>query len=77
MDVTEAEIKALGLPFGRVTNILLMRTKSQAFLELQDCECSKTMINYYQYCTPQVRMQNVSIVLDFVYSFFARLKFFL
>lgn len=59
VDVTEAEIKALGLPFGRVTNILLMRTKSQAFLELQDCECSKTMINYYQYCTPQVRMQNV------------------
>merc|ERR1719370_376175 len=56
-DVTEAEVKALGLPFGRVTNILLMRQKSQAFLELQDIDSSKTMINYYHYCPPTVRNQ--------------------
>jgi len=61
VDVTEAEIKALGLPFGRVTNILLMRTKSQAFLELQDIDSSKTMINYYHYCPPTVRNQPVCL----------------
>lgn len=63
MDVTEGDIKALGLPFGRVTNTLLMRTKSQAFLELQDIDSSKTMINYYHYCPPTVR--NTPVVLQF------------
>merc|ERR1712018_324722 len=54
---------ALGLQFGRVTNILLMKTKSQAFLELSDIECSKTMINYYHYCPATVR--NTPIHLQF------------
>jgi len=61
LDVTEAEIKALGLPFGRVTNVLLMRTKSQAFLELQDVDSAKTMINYYHYCPPSVRTQGICL----------------
>jgi len=59
LDVSEQDIRALGLPFGRVTNTLLMRTKSQAFLELQDVDSAKTMINYYHYCPPTVRNQPV------------------
>jgi len=55
LDVNECDIKALGLPFGRVTNVLLMRAKSQAFLELQDIDSAKTMINYYHYSTPCIR----------------------
>merc|ERR1719204_164941 len=38
-----------------------MRTKSQAFLELQDIDSSKTMINYYHYCPPTVRQQPVCL----------------
>jgi len=63
VDVTESEIKNLGVAFGRVTNILLMRGKAQAFLELQDIDCSKTMINYYHYCPPTVR--NTIVALQF------------
>ncbi|XP_065657764.1 polypyrimidine tract-binding protein 1 [Hydra vulgaris] len=59
MDATEPEIKSLGLPFGEVTNMLLMRSKSQAFLELQDVDCAKTMINYYTYVSPTIRNQPV------------------
>jgi len=63
VDVTESEIKNLGVAFGRVTNILLMRGKAQAFLELEDIGCSKTMINYYHYCPPTVR--NTIVALQF------------
>jgi len=59
VNVNEQDVKDLGLPFGKVTNVLLMRTKSQAFLELQDVESAKTMINYYSYCPPNIRSQHV------------------
>ncbi|XP_057299760.1 polypyrimidine tract-binding protein 1-like [Hydractinia symbiolongicarpus] len=62
-DANEAEVKALGLPFGRVTNMLLMKNKSQAFLELQDVDSAKTMINYYTYVSPTVR--NTPVFLQF------------
>lgn len=40
--------------------MLLMRNKSQAFLELQDVDSAKTMINYYTYVSPTVRNTPVS-----------------
>merc|ERR550534_2953450 len=40
-----------------------MRGKAQAFLELEDIGCSKTMINYYHYCPPTVR--NTIVALQF------------
>ena len=35
-DVTEAEIIHLGIPFGRVTNVLVLKGKNQAFLEMEE-----------------------------------------
>ena len=35
-DVTEDEIIALGYPFGKVTNVLILIGKEQAFIELDD-----------------------------------------
>ena len=35
-DVTEAEIIHLGIPFGRVTNVLVLKGKNQAFLEMDE-----------------------------------------
>ena len=35
-DVTEAEVIHLGIPFGRVTNVLVLKGKNQAFLEMED-----------------------------------------
>ncbi|XP_069486727.1 polypyrimidine tract-binding protein 3 isoform X3 [Ambystoma mexicanum] len=60
-DVTEAEVVSLGLPFGKVTNILMLKGKSQAFLEMASEEAAVTMVNYYTPVTPHLRSQPVYI----------------
>jgi len=63
LDVNETDIRALGAPFGRVTNTLLMRSKAQAFLELQDVDCARTMINYFTYT--QATVHNQTVILQY------------
>uniref|UniRef100_A0A3P9ML81 Polypyrimidine tract binding protein 2b n=1 Tax=Oryzias latipes TaxID=8090 RepID=A0A3P9ML81_ORYLA len=66
-EVTETEVIALGLPFGKVTNILMLKGKNQAFLELGTEEAAITMVNYYTAVTPQraqAVLQAVSAVQD-------------
>ncbi|XP_069497631.1 polypyrimidine tract-binding protein 2 isoform X2 [Ambystoma mexicanum] len=60
-EVTETEVIALGLPFGKVTNILMLKGKNQAFLELGSEESAITMVNYYSTMTPNLRNQPVYI----------------
>uniref|UniRef100_A0A8C6ZQX0 Polypyrimidine tract-binding protein 1 n=1 Tax=Nothoprocta perdicaria TaxID=30464 RepID=A0A8C6ZQX0_NOTPE len=60
-DVTEAEVISLGLPFGKVTNLLMLKGKRQAFLEMASEEAAVTMVNYYTPVTPQLRSQPVYI----------------
>ncbi|XP_058027065.1 polypyrimidine tract-binding protein 3 isoform X1 [Ahaetulla prasina] len=60
-DVTEAEVISLGVPFGKVTNLLMLKGKSQAFLEMASEEAAVTMVNYYTPVTPHLRSQPVYI----------------
>lgn len=60
IDANEHDISALGAAFGPVTNVLLMKSKGQAFLELADVECAKRMINFYTYISPTIHHQPVS-----------------
>ncbi|NXL39678.1 PTBP3 protein, partial [Glaucidium brasilianum] len=60
-DATEAEIISLGLPFGKVTNILMLRRKGQAFLELDSEEAAGNMVNYYGPVVPHIRSHPVGI----------------
>ncbi|XP_030049301.1 polypyrimidine tract-binding protein 3-like [Microcaecilia unicolor] len=60
-EVTEAEVISLGLPFGKVTNLLMLKAKSQAFLEMASEEAAVTMVNYYTPVTPHLRSQPVYI----------------
>nr|XP_033781959.1 polypyrimidine tract-binding protein 3 isoform X2 [Geotrypetes seraphini]XP_033781966.1 polypyrimidine tract-binding protein 3 isoform X2 [Geotrypetes seraphini]XP_033781975.1 polypyrimidine tract-binding protein 3 isoform X2 [Geotrypetes seraphini]XP_033781984.1 polypyrimidine tract-binding protein 3 isoform X2 [Geotrypetes seraphini] len=60
-EVTEAEVISLGLPFGKVTNLLMLKAKSQAFLEMASEESAVTMLNYYTPITPHLRSQPVYI----------------
>ncbi|MBN3296654.1 PTBP2 protein, partial [Amia calva] len=62
-EVTETEVIALGLPFGKVTNILMLKGKNQAFLELGTEEAAITMVNYYTAVTPHVR--NVPVFIQY------------
>uniref|UniRef100_A0A3B4ACW3 Polypyrimidine tract-binding protein 1 n=1 Tax=Periophthalmus magnuspinnatus TaxID=409849 RepID=A0A3B4ACW3_9GOBI len=54
-DINEAEVISLGLPFGKVTNLLMLKGKNQAFLELNSEDCAQTMVNYYSSVTPVIR----------------------
>ncbi|XP_077981215.1 polypyrimidine tract-binding protein 1-like isoform X7 [Glandiceps talaboti] len=60
-DATESEIIALGVPFGKVTNILLLKGKSQAFLEMMDETSATTMVNYYAHVTANIRGRAVYV----------------
>ncbi|XP_070563755.1 polypyrimidine tract-binding protein 1-like isoform X11 [Ptychodera flava] len=60
-DATESEIISLGVPFGRVTNILLLKGKNQAFLEMENETAATTMVNYYSHVTANVRGKPVYV----------------
>ncbi|KAM9331509.1 polypyrimidine tract-binding protein 1 [Gastrophryne carolinensis] len=60
-DVTEAEVISLGLPFGKVTNLLMLKGKNQAFIEMNTEEAANTMVNYFATVTPVLRSQPIYI----------------
>ncbi|KAJ3611755.1 hypothetical protein NHX12_021769 [Muraenolepis orangiensis] len=62
-EASETEVIALGLPFGKVTNILTLKGKNQAFLEMGTEEAAITMVNYYLTVTPHVR--NVPVFIQY------------
>uniref|UniRef100_A0A8D0AFR3 Polypyrimidine tract binding protein 2b n=1 Tax=Sander lucioperca TaxID=283035 RepID=A0A8D0AFR3_SANLU len=62
-EASETEVIALGLPFGKVTNILTLKGKNQAFLEMGTEETAITMVNYYSTVTPHIR--NVPVFIQY------------
>nr|XP_020027136.1 RNA-binding protein 20 isoform X4 [Castor canadensis] len=45
---TENDVINLGMPFGKVTNYILMKSTNQAFLEMAYTEAAQAMVQYYQ-----------------------------
>jgi len=45
--VTEQEVIQLCMPFGKVTNLLMMKAKNQAFVEFEQESSAQTMVNYF------------------------------
>lgn len=60
-EVSEAEIVQLGLPFGKVVNVLVLKGKNQAFLEMNDEMSATTMVNYFQSCPANLRGKQVYV----------------
>lgn len=60
-DVSESEIIHLGLPFGRVTNVLVLKGKNQAFLEMGDEASATSMVNYFANAMAQLRGRAVYV----------------
>jgi polypyrimidine tract-binding protein 2 len=60
-DVTEAEVIHLGIPFGRVTNVLVLKGKNQAFLEMEDESAAVAMVNYFTNCAATLRERSVYV----------------
>ncbi|CAM9258270.1 unnamed protein product, partial [Lampetra fluviatilis] len=59
--VSEAEVISLALPFGRVSNILMLKGKNQAFLEMGSEEAAATAVNFYSSAPPMLREQPVFV----------------
>ncbi|KAK6188468.1 hypothetical protein SNE40_004637 [Patella caerulea] len=57
VDSMETDIVQLGMPFGKMTNVLLLKQKNQAFLEFSDESSASNMVSYYQNCPAQIRMK--------------------
>uniref|UniRef100_A0A8C5D5S3 Polypyrimidine tract-binding protein 1-like n=1 Tax=Gouania willdenowi TaxID=441366 RepID=A0A8C5D5S3_GOUWI len=60
-DITEAEVISLGLPFGDISNLLLLKAKNQAFLEMNSEEAAQNMVGYYSTMMPVIRHQPVYV----------------
>ncbi|CAL8310285.1 unnamed protein product [Lota lota] len=60
-DITEPEVISLGLPFGNVTNLLMLKAKNQAFIEMNSEDAAQTMVTYYSSVTPVLRNHPVFV----------------
>ncbi|XP_064386761.1 polypyrimidine tract-binding protein 2-like [Halichondria panicea] len=58
-NVSERDLIAFGLQFGSVTNVLLLRAKNQAFLEMVDSNTAAAMLSYYSNNPATIRDRNV------------------
>ncbi|XP_048843200.1 RNA-binding protein 20 isoform X3 [Brienomyrus brachyistius] len=58
---TENDVINLGLPFGKVTNYILMRSTHQAFLEMAYIEAAQAMVKYYQLQPAMINDQKLLI----------------
>ncbi|XP_060605638.1 polypyrimidine tract-binding protein 1-like isoform X5 [Ruditapes philippinarum] len=60
-DVTDSEVVQLGIPFGKMSNVLLLKQKNQAFLEFEDESVATTFVNYYTKMPCQIRGKQVYV----------------
>ncbi|XP_018669178.2 polypyrimidine tract-binding protein 1 [Ciona intestinalis] len=56
-DVSEQEVIQLGLSFGKVTNLLMLKGKNQAFLEMENSEVAREMVNECAISPPTIRQR--------------------
>ncbi|XP_055848776.1 polypyrimidine tract-binding protein 1 isoform X5 [Episyrphus balteatus] len=58
---SEPDVISLGIPFGRVTNVLVLKGKNQAFLEMADEVSATAMVTCYTHNPPQMRGRMVYV----------------
>ncbi|XP_072215646.1 polypyrimidine tract-binding protein 3 isoform X2 [Excalfactoria chinensis] len=60
-NATEADVISLGLPFGKVTNVLILKGRCQALLEMASEENAISMVNYCSTAVPHIHNQPVYV----------------
>lgn len=58
---SETEVIQLGVAFGRVTNVLVLKGKNQAFLEMADEISAASIVACFNTNPPQVRGRTVYV----------------
>ncbi|NXY86988.1 PTBP3 protein, partial [Alcedo cyanopectus] len=64
-ETTEEELVSLGLPFGKVSNVLVLKGKHQAFLEMSSEESAASLMKYYNTSLPSLHEQTVHIQFSY------------
>uniref|UniRef100_A0A2K6K771 RRM domain-containing protein n=1 Tax=Rhinopithecus bieti TaxID=61621 RepID=A0A2K6K771_RHIBE len=59
--IMSSDSRSAGLLFGKVANLLMLKGKNQAFIEMSTEEAANTMVNYYTSVTPVLRSQPIYI----------------
>eukprot|EP01116_Phalansterium_solitarium_P003583 TRINITY_DN143_c0_g2_i1.p1 TRINITY_DN143_c0_g2~~TRINITY_DN143_c0_g2_i1.p1 ORF type:complete len:432 (+),score=122.79 TRINITY_DN143_c0_g2_i1:194-1489(+) len=54
-DVTDDELIAIACPFGRVANVLSLKGKGQAFIQMQDLLAATNLVQAYNSVQPSIR----------------------
>ncbi|KAH9499924.1 Polypyrimidine tract-binding protein 3 [Bulinus truncatus] len=57
-DAAETDVVQLGMPFGKMTNVLVLKQKNQAFLEFQEESSAINMVSYFKTNPAQVRLKS-------------------
>jgi RNA recognition motif-containing protein len=60
-EASDAEVINLGLQFGRVTNVLVLKGKNQAFLEMADEISATAMVSVFNTTPPSIRGRTVYV----------------
>lgn len=60
-EASDAEVIHLGIPFGRVTNVLVLKGKNQAFLEMADETAAANMVALFTANPPTIRGRTVYV----------------
>uniref|UniRef100_F6WTH1 RRM domain-containing protein n=2 Tax=Ciona intestinalis TaxID=7719 RepID=F6WTH1_CIOIN len=60
-DVTDNEVIQLGLSYGHVTNVLMLKGKNQAFLEMEDEEIANQMVSSSGISPPTIRQRIIYV----------------
>eukprot|EP00270_Netrium_digitus_P008877 TRINITY_DN2682_c0_g2_i3.p1 TRINITY_DN2682_c0_g2~~TRINITY_DN2682_c0_g2_i3.p1 ORF type:complete len:436 (+),score=102.16 TRINITY_DN2682_c0_g2_i3:62-1309(+) len=58
-EISEADVSALASSFGTVQKIVMIRSKNQALVQMQDVTAAISMMQYYSTLQPSVRGRNV------------------
>lgn len=60
-EASDTEVISLGSQFGRVTNVLVLKGKNQAFLEMADEISATAMVSVFNTTPPTVRGRTVYV----------------
>lgn len=58
-EITENDLLELVQPFGSVAKLVMLRTKNQALMQMQDVASAINLVDYYTNVQPSVRGRNV------------------
>jgi polypyrimidine tract-binding protein 1 len=60
-DCTENDLYVLATPFGSVVNVLLLKGKNQAFVQMSDIVYATALVEFYTVTPAMIRYEQVTL----------------